>query len=415
MNADLEFTGAMRPTPGGERIISLDALRGFAVLGILVMNVQSFSMIAAAYFNPRAYGDLTGLDKAVWLLGHLLTDLKFITLFSFLFGAGIVLMASRAQAKGWNPTKIHFRRTAGLLLFGLIHAYLFWYGDILIWYSFCSLIVFFFRNRTPRTLLILGLISFAVPSLLYSLIAASLPHMPPEVYQELAQDWQPGPEKVAWEVSIYQSGWLTQMEHRIPLALALHTFVFVVWAGWRICGVMLIGMALFKWGVLSAERSHGFYGLLALAGLATGWPLIGYGIAQNFAHDWSFDYSRFVGTQFNYWGSLLVSLGYVGLLMLLCRAEWASQAVRKLAAVGRLAFTNYLSQTLICTTIFYGHGLGLFGTVERTGQVGIVVGIWVFQLVFSSWWLKHFGMGPVESVWRSLTYLRPQPLARADG
>ncbi len=400
----------MEPTPAGQRILSLDALRGFAVLGILVMNIQGFSMISAAYFNPMAYGDMEGLNRWVWIVGHLLTDLKFMTLFSFLFGAGIVLMASRAKAKGLSPLRFHLRRTAGLLLFGLIHAYLFWYGDILVWYSFCGLIVFFFRRRSPRTLVILGLISFAVPSLLYVFFAASLPHMPPEVYQQLSQDFAPGSEKVAEEVGIYQSGWLTQMEHRVPLALALHTFVFAVWAGWRICGVMLIGMALFKWGVLSAERSRRFYQALAVFGLAAGWPLIAYGVVRNFADGWTFDYSRFVGTQFNYWGSLAVSLGYVGILMLLCQAKWAQRIMARLAAVGRLAFTNYLAQTLICTTIFYGHGLGLFGTVERTGQIGVVLAVWVFQILFSTWWLKRFRMGPVESAWRSLTYLRLQPL-----
>ncbi len=407
---DSNGTVTLTPTRRRERIQSLDVLRGFALLGILVMNIQLFSMIEAAYFNPTAYGDLSGPNLWVWILSHSLADQKFMTLFSILFGAGVVLMSSRVESRGASAAPVHYRRTLGLLLFGIIHAYCFWYGDILVWYSLCSLVVFLFRRKSPRTLVTLGLLSVLVPSLLYVLFGLGIQHMPEEGRQEFLQDWRPSEEAVEEEVRIYRSGWVAQMEHRVPQALVMHSLVFLVWAGWRAGGLMLVGMALFKWGILSAHRSVRFYVTMSVLGLGLGWPLVGYGISRNFAEGWSLEFSRFTGYQFNYWGSLLVSMGYLGLVMLICKAGAVAWLLDALASVGRLALTNYLLQTLICTSLFYGHGLGLFGSVERIGQIGIVAAIWVVQLIASSLWLRRFQLGPFEWLWRSMTYRRWQPL-----
>jgi len=160
------MTEVSGPTIQSERILSLDVLRGFAVLGILIMNIQHFSMVGGAYFNPTAYGDLTGLNYLVWLLSHLLADMKFMSIFSMLFGAGIVLMAERMEAGGGKPARIHYRRTAVLLFFGLAHAWLIWTGDILYSYAMCALLVYLFRNKQPKTLIILGVLSVGVASLL---------------------------------------------------------------------------------------------------------------------------------------------------------------------------------------------------------------------------------------------------------
>ena len=127
------------PVAPGERIRSLDVLRGFAVLGILIMNVQSFSMPGAAYLNPTAWGDLTGINLAVWLAGHVLADQKFLTLFSILFGAGVCLFAERAEARSGRSAAVHYRRMFWLLVFGLAHAYFLWVGDILVPYALCGL------------------------------------------------------------------------------------------------------------------------------------------------------------------------------------------------------------------------------------------------------------------------------------
>jgi uncharacterized protein len=178
---------------------------------------------------------------------------------------------------------------------------------------------------------------------------------------------------------------------------------------------MLIGMALFKWGALTAQRSRRFHWILMGTGLGIGTPLVIYGILRDFTAGWSYDYSMFLGSQFNYWGSIPMALGYVAIVMLICKSGLWEKLVRRFAAVGRMALTNYLLQTIICTTIFYGHGLGLFGRVERPGQMAIVVGIWILQLVISPLWLSRFRFGPAEWLWRTLTYLKMQPMRRRAG
>jgi uncharacterized protein len=173
---------------------------------------------------------------------------------------------------------------------------------------------------------------------------------------------------------------------------------------------MLVGMALFKWGVLYAERSKRFYVTQTVVGLGVGLPVIWYGMLRNFDAGWSFDYSMFLGCQFNFWGSIPLALAYVGLVMLICKSAKSGKLSIRLAAVGRMALTNYLMQTVICTSIFYGHGLGLFGQVERWGQILIVLGVWAIQLLVSPVWLRYFQYGPAEWLWRSLTYLKFQPM-----
>src|SRR5438046_2779024 len=157
-----EFWGPVAET---ERIVPMDVLRGFALLGILVMNIQSFAMVGAVYDNPTAYGDLKGANFLVWLLSHLLADQKFISIFSMLFGAGILLLWQRAEASGGRPARLHYRRMSWLILFGLLHAYLLWYGDILVIYGMCGLFVYLFRRKSPRTLFATALVFAMVGSL----------------------------------------------------------------------------------------------------------------------------------------------------------------------------------------------------------------------------------------------------------
>lgn len=398
------------PTLPSERIVSLDVLRGFAVLGILIMNIQSYSMIEAAYLNPSAYGNLAGINKLVWILSHLFADEKFMGIFSILFGAGILLFTGRVEARGKKSASLHYRRTLFLILIGLAHAYLLWYGDILVTYGICALTLFFFRKLTPKWLLALGIAAVAVASILFLVCGFSMPYWPQESYQQSLQNWSPSAEVVAGEISAYQGNWLEQMSHRIPAALMLETFLFLIMTGWRAGGMMLVGMALFKWGVLSAERSKRFYVAQTVVGFVVGLPVIWYGMLRNFDAGWSFEYSMFLGMQFNYWGSIPLALAYIGLAMLIYRHIRGGKLAGGFAAVGRMALTNYLMQTVICTTIFYGHGLGLFGQVERVHQILIVFAIWMFQLIVSPIWLRHFHFGPAEWVWRSLTYLKLQPM-----
>ena len=214
---------------------------------------------------------------------------------------------------------------------------------------------------------------------------------------------------MAAETAAYRGGWLAQMDARVPASVFHQTFLILIWYGWRVVGLMMAGMALFKWGVLSAERSDRFYRVAAVAGLGVGLPIAAYGVAYNFAASWRLEHSMFFGWQFNYWGSLAVAFGYIGLVMLFCRSGLWPGLKPLFSDVGRMAFSNYLLQTLICTTLFYGHGFGLFGRVERTGQVLVVLVIWVALVLFSRLWLRSFRFGPAEWLWRSLTYRQWQP------
>lgn len=398
------------PIAAPERIVSLDVLRGFAVLGILVMNIQSFAMIEAAYLNPTAYGDLTGLNRLVWVLSHMLADLKFLSIFSMLFGAGIVLFASRLEARGIGSGSLHYRRAFWLIVFGFAHGFLLWYGDILATYGLVALVAYLFRRLSPRALLIIGLIVASISSGIYWLGGMAIQYAPPEALEGISPFWQPAAEAVTHEIAAYRGSWIEQMSQRVPAMIANMTIVFGTIQAWRSGGLMLIGMALFKWGVLSAQRSRRFYSTLAVVGFAVGLPVISLGLARMFAADWSIEYAFFSGRQYNYWGSLFVMLAYVSIVMLIVKSRIFGRLGRTLAAAGRMAFTNYLVQTLICTTIFYGHGLGLFGRVERSQQILIVFAVWAFQLWFSTVWLGRFRFGPAEWLWRTLTYLKLQPM-----
>jgi len=402
----------IQPTQSAERIVSLDVLRGFAILGILIMNIQSFSMPEAAYLNPTAYGDFEGINKWVWILSHLFADMKFMTIFSILFGAGIVLFTRRLEAKGEYAPAVHYRRTWWLLVFGLAHAYLFWYGDILVMYAVSALWVVLLRRKKPKTLFITGVIVFSVASAMYLFTGFTLPFVDEASKQEILQNWAPRPEALQKEIAAYRGSWTEQMEHRVPAAFMMQTFIFFFQTGWRASGLMLIGMALFKWGVLSAEKSRIFYRKLLAFGLIAGLAVVGYGIYTHFENGFSMEYSFFIGSQINYWGSFLVSLGYIGLVMIWVNSGIMRILIKSLQAAGQMALSNYLLQTFLCTTLFYGHGFGLFGKLERKEQILVVIGVWALQLILSRAWMKKFRYGPFEWLWRSLTYWRFQPLRK---
>lgn len=410
MDENVAVEVASGPVASSQRIVAIDALRGFAILGILIMNIQSFSMISAAYINPNAYGDFTGWNRCVWILSHIFADSKFMTIFAMLFGAGIVLMTGKIEARGESARRFHYRRTMWLIVIGLLHAYLLWYGDILFTYGLCALIVYLFRKLPPQTLLVLGLASLAFASLLFIFFGFSIRFWPPEAISNSMENWKPGLERVAWELEIYRSGWLDQMKDRVTRSIFMQTFLFIIDSGWRAGGLMLIGMAFFKWGIISGMRSRKFYAALIAVGGGVGLPLVAGGIHKNFEAGWKMEYSMFYGVQFNYWGSLFVSSAYIGLLMLVSRSLIFQRLTGILTAVGRMALTNYLAQTIICTTLFYGHGLGWFGRMERMYHPLIIVSVTILQLLWSPWWLRRFRFGPAEWLWRSLTYGRLQPM-----
>lgn len=180
---------------------------------------------------------------------------------------------------------------------------------------------------------------------------------------------------------------------------------------WRTLGLMALGMALFKWDVITGGRSDRFYTWMAVLGFGLGLPVVVFGGLQHFAHDWAMEYSMFIGSVPNYWGSLGVAFGFMATVMLAVRKPWLPRAQAVLTPVGRMAFTSYILQTVICTTLFYGHGFGLFNHLERWQQALVVLGVWCIVVVFANLWLTRFRMGPLEWAWRSLTYGRLQPMS----
>lgn len=404
---------SLHPTLGKERIQSLDILRGIAILGILIMNVQSFAMPGSAYLNPSSFGDLTGINFWVWVLSHVLADQKFMTIFSILFGAGIVLVTDKAEQREGKSAGLHYKRTFWLLVIGLLHAHLIWYGDILVAYALCALIVFLFRKSSPRKLLIIGLITISIHTVIYLLIGASMQFIPAADLEEMRQSfWNPGLEAIQREIAAVTGSLGEQIRHNSASALEMETTALGMQLFWRAGGLMLIGMAMYKKGVLSAARDASFYKKGLVLGMLIGLPLVVWGIVKNFEAGWTLEYSMFIGSQFNYWGSLAMGYAYICGIMLFVKTDGFKSIKQRLAAVGQMALTNYIAQSMIGMLLFFGVGFGLFGQFERSHQVIVVLAIWLMQLAWSRPWLDAYRFGPLEWVWRTFTYGKAQPMKK---
>ncbi|MFQ5654088.1 MAG: DUF418 domain-containing protein [Planctomycetota bacterium] len=411
MNTPTETTRVpAAPVAEDDRIHSIDILRGFALFGVLLMNMQAFAMLLSAYMNPTSYGDQSSVNYFLWCLNHVFADAKFITIFSMLFGAGIVLMTERSTARTGRSAGVHYRRMLWMALFGAAHGILLWYGDILLWYAMCGLLAYLFRRLKPWILILVAVILLLIPVLLLANFDSLIENAPADERQEMIDMWSPSPDAIKARETAYRGGYLDHLPTRFESWTGM--FGFMMLFGWRLLAVMLLGMALFKSGVFSAARSRGFYVALVLIGFAAGLPLAAYGIYNYQACNWDMAQSMGPGSLYNYFGSLLVAFGWIGLVMLLCRSDRLKALRGRLAAVGRMAFTNYIMHSVILTTLFYGHGFGLFGRVDRPGQLGIVLAVFALQLWYSQPWLERFRFGPLEWLWRSLTYWRRQAFLR---
>jgi uncharacterized protein len=397
------------PVVESERIRQLDVLRGLAVLGILGTNIQHFAMFAGTTRNPTLWGNLEGADFWVYALTFNLVFQKFLPIFSMLFGAGIVLAAERREAAGLDSAALHYRRMATLLLIGLVHAYLIWYGDILFVYAVCGMAVFPLRRLSPRLLLTLGIVLLAVGPLI-EIVFFMIPAMLG------AGGGGAGPSidtVVSRDLEAFRGPWIEQLRMRAHYAFEVQTQGLAILLFWRASGIMLIGMALYKLRVLTGSRSPRLYAALLAIALAVALPLTVAGFYANLLTEWQNGWLRKLAEWIVYFFGILMSLGWASVVMLIGNRRAWSFVTRPLAAVGRMALTNYLLQSLICTFIFYGHGLGLYGQVERTGQAAIVAGVWLSLLILSPLWLRFFRFGPVEWVWRMLAYGERQPFLRA--
>ena len=430
-----QITTFDKPAPVAvtERITSIDTLRGFALLGILVINIDVFALPGVVFFAPQLAGGFTGLNLATWSFGSMFFLNKMMAIFSMLFGAGLVLMYERFEARGQKFGRIHYRRIFWLLVIALIHGYLLWYGDILFAYSICAFLLFLFRRRSARFLiwsavavLCFGMILQAgTGGLFYYLrgeAAASRERLAQgeeiaefrqgiiKSWDEIQANFNPSPEKITGEINAYRGGFSDVFNERARATFEMQTSSMIYFIFWRAAGLILLGMGLMKLGVFSGKRKKNFYTRLIIFGYGLGLPMTA--LATYESIQTNFDIIlQFAGIgQLNYIGSILVALGHVGLIITLFRSGVLSGLAKRLAAVGRMALTNYLMHSIICTTLFYGYGFGLFNRIERIGLLGIVVLVWIFQLIISPIWLKKYRFGPAEWLWRTLTYWRKQPM-----
>ena len=380
MSSSGDGTVRAGPIGSGARNTHLDMIRGVAILGILVMNAVSFGLPDAAYFNLSAGGSETWLDWLVGGFGEVFVDQKFMGLFSLLFGAGIALFCDRAAAKTSRPALLSLWRNLLLLGIGLLHTML-WEGDVLLIYALVSPIIIALRNRRPRTLLILGGAMLLVSPLSAILFQSSLPGEG----SELGGFWTAG----------------------LELGPTAGLFM-IVDAVSRAVGMMLIGVALYRTGVLTGDHPDALYRRMARSGLGVGLLLAAAGLVWVAARDFSPEVA-FIGTIPNTLGTAPAALGYTGVIVLWNRRP-ETTLHRRLRAAGRMALTNYLTQTLLGVLILWY----LFGDADltRTMLVGFIGVVWALQLWWSAPWLDRFRYGPAEWLWRMATYRRFQRLRR---
>lgn len=419
--------------PAKRRLVTLDALRGFAILGILAPNIVAFSWPMAAMTDPSVIG------RGWWSgFGHAVTATvflgKFMFLFAMLFGAGVVLFDRKTAPKGGeycggcgydrsglphgtvcpecgsaltfqrrprlsDGAWLWHRRCAVLLGFGLVHAYLFWYGDILTYYAIAGLTLLWWVRKLPAALQVLGGLGLYVfgALLLLGMTAAGLWAV--SEGQIGASDMMGGDP--AEEIAAYLGSWWDSTRFRFLQTLAFQLslgFVFMP-ALW---GIMVLGMGLTKMGILTGERSMRFHAslgavLVVVGGVLTAGVYAAVSDATEHAGFLWQGISQLVGVP--------LALGYSQVIVAMAKWDAARAPVEALARVGRMALSNYLLQTLVMTTLMYGYGFGLFAKVGYPGLFGLMLAMWIANFAFSALWLRRFRYGPAEWVWRTLTYL----------
>src|SRR5947208_4935671 len=378
-----------RPISPAERIDAIDVLRGLALLGVLAINVVTiFRVSIFERFLPQN-ALASPIDSAVETVLMLAVDLKALALFSLLFGAGLSIQFERLANSG-RRTALLVRRLAVLLAFGLIHLCLIWNGDILTEYALAGLIVLPFLFG-PRWLLAAA----ALASLGLYLAMQAFP--PP--------GWWPSTAALRQDVAeahrIYATGgFLDVLAFRlreIPLFVPLHVFIFP-----RTIGLFLLGAFAWRTGILRSPPRH------LLFSIAT--ACIGIGAALILCHAGGCIARGRIGALAEPLGTILLALGYAAAIIGIANLERGKRLLGWAAPLGRMAFTNYLAQSLIFGWIFYGYGLGLFGRLGVASALAIGVAVYAAQVVFSAWWLRRYRYGPVEWLWRTLMYGVAQPM-----
>jgi uncharacterized protein len=431
-----ESTNQLGPVTGAERIKSLDVLRGVALLGILLMNITGFGLVFWAYEDPTIQGGYEGYNLYVWIMNNMFFEGTMRAMFSMLFGVGMVLMTSRMINKGGGleVADIYYRRTIWLLIFGIIHGYLIlWVGDILFAYGLYGLFLFPFRNTSPKKLIIaaaaLTLIGVALASYSYSkdvkyeeqyTMAQSygdesdIPEdikKGKEAWEAIVSDMKTPEAKVQEDTASMHKGYFDIVLFLAPVNRLIQSTFNYDYNPWDILAMMLLGIALYKLRVITAELSYKSYLIMSLIGYGVGLS-VNYYETMLILND-NFSVLSFHKAKLTYAiGRIAVSFGHIGLVMIFCKLNIIGFLKKSLAAVGRMALTNYIMHSVICAIIFTGIGFSLFGKLQRYELYYVVVSIWIFQLIISPIWLKYYRFGPLEWLWRSLTYKQIQPFKR---
>jgi uncharacterized protein len=401
------------------RYQSIDAVRGFAVLGILLMNIVGMGMPAFAYIDPTYFGGSHGADLWTWAINNVFTDGKMRGLFTILFGASTVLIAQRAEDGKPGPMETHYRRMFWLFIFGMVHAYLFWWGDILVCYALAGLFIFPVRKLDPKLLIAMGA-AILVALLSYNamadvhLVALHAAATAPGASAAAIQAWNEASgtvvlpkEMIAQQISGFGGGFMDALKSRAQMALFLQLQLNPPDYLPEAVGNMLIGMGLFRLGYFTLGWSTRAY----LALIAFGY-LVAAPITAWLAFDmWKSGFDPLVLHQLGDYQQAtrpFIALAHGSVLLLIVRSGAMSGLIDRLSAAGRMAFSNYLMTSIITTFVFCGFGFGLYGKLSRFELLYVVVGVWAFMLIWSKPWMARFHYGPFEWMWRSLVRWKPQ-------
>ena len=424
------------PVSAADRISSIDVLRGTALLGIAIMNIIFSGIPMAADWNPKVSGGATGLNLAAFMAQYILFDGKFRGIFSIMFGASSYYLVTRAvdRGAGIQAAEVYYRRILWLMVFGMVHAYLIWHGDILYPYALLGLILFPLHKARPKWLLVTAGLCIAAMTT-YSIIGgvhtqnvhrlameaekATAEHKTLTDEQKAAQtEWDgmrkylnPSKDDLKKEHDMYSRGYFNLVAKRAALVKEWHGTPFYL-NGWDMFTMMLIGIAFAKTGVLAAKRSTRFYSWMMAAGYAIGLPIGSTAAWLAYRNGFEPLQNTFVFTTYQT-ARIAMTLGHMSALLLICKSGLLAALQRRLAAVGQMAFSNYIAHSLIYGFVFYGYGLNLFDKLQRYQLYYVVLGMWVFSLIASPIWLAHYRFGPLEWCWRSLTYWKRQPMRLA--
>jgi len=426
----------LQPTAKSERISAMDTIRGISLFGILLMNIVGFGLYKA-YFDATNNGGATGWNLNVWWMNTLFFEGTMRGMFSMLFGAGILLFTGRSveSNQGIAVTDLFFRRLMWMVLFGVIHCYLLlWDGEILYAYGIVGMFAFSFRHLTPKQLIIIVTVMLLIATSLevkdyfqtketYEAATAATAKKTKGTtltkeetsviakWEDKIKEQKVTPQQLKEEMAARSKGYWSIVMHKAPENMMAQTVFLYRYNFWDTLAMMLFGMAFFKNGILKATKTTRFYLMMALIGYSIG-------ITTNYvegSHIVSNNFSilSFSKTFMTYHlGRISTTCGHIALIMLFVKSGFLPFLQKSLAAVGQMAFTNYITHSIICNFIFLGYGLSMYGKLQRYELYYIVGSIWVFQLIFSPIWLKYFRFGPLEWLWRSLTYWKIQPFKR---